>query len=136
MSDHTIDNATAVASVVLGACLVEKHVTMDRNGGGADDSFSIEPAELASLCRDTKTAWQALGAVNYEKTEAEKGNVQFRRSLYVVCDVKAGEELTTSNVRSIRPGFGLSPKYFHRILGRKANRDIAKNTALDWKDIE
>ena len=136
LSDHTIDNATAVASVVLGACLVEKHVTMDRNGGGADDSFSIEPAELASLCRDTKTAWQALGAVNYEKTEAEKGNVQFRRSLYVVCDVKAGEELTTSNVRCIRPGFGLSPKYFHRILGRKANRDIAKNTALDWKDIE
>lgn len=107
LSDHTIDNATAVASVALGACLIEKHVTMDRNGGGADDSFSLEPLELAQLCKDTKTAWSALGQVNYERTEAEKGNVKFRRSLYIVQDIQKGELFTADNVRSIRPGYGL-----------------------------
>jgi N-acetylneuraminate synthase len=130
LSDHTIDNATAVTSVALGACLIEKHVTMDRNGGGADDSFSLEPPELQALCQDTKTAWQALGKVNYERTEAEKGNVKFRRSLYVVKDIKAGEELTADNVRSIRPGFGLAPKHYEAVLGQKATEDIKKGTAL------
>ena len=93
LSDHTIDNATSVAAVALGACLIEKHVTLDRNGGGADDSFSIEPNELAQLCKDSKTVWQAMGKINYERTEAEKDNVKFRRSLYVVKDVKAGGAL-------------------------------------------
>ena len=129
LSDHTIDNATAVASVVLGACLIEKHVTMDRNGGGADDSFSLEPKELAQLCKDSKTAWQSLGHVNYERTEAEKGNVKFRRSLYVVKDIAKGEKFTTENVRSIRPGFGLAPKYYDDILGKTAKYDIVKGSA-------
>ncbi|HIF9411579.1 TPA: pseudaminic acid synthase [Photobacterium damselae] len=136
LSDHTIDNATAVASVALGACLIEKHVTLDRNGGGADDSFSLEPPELKTLCQDTKTAWQALGNVNYERTEAEKGNVKFRRSLYIVKDVDKGEIFTSENVRSIRPGFGISPKYTNEILGRVANMTLKKGTAMSFKYIE
>lgn len=136
LSDHTIDNATAVTSVALGACLIEKHVTMDRNGGGADDSFSLEPAELKALCQDTKTAWQALGHVSYERTEAEKGNVKFRRSLYVVKDIKAGEMLTPDNVRSIRPGFGLAPKHYEEVLGRKVTQTLSRGTALSFGMIE
>ncbi|MGV2989263.1 pseudaminic acid synthase [Vibrio sp. E150_011] len=136
LSDHTIDNATAVTSIALGACLIEKHVTLDRNGGGPDDSFSLEPQELKALCQDTKTAWQALGNVNYERTEAEKGNVKFRRSLYVVKDVKAGEELTPDCVRSIRPGFGLAPKHYAAVLGKKAKQNISRGTALSFDVIE
>ncbi|CAH6795450.1 Pseudaminic acid synthase [Vibrio chagasii] len=132
LSDHTIDNATAVTSIALGACLVEKHVTMDRNGGGADDSFSLEPAELKNLCQDTKTAWQALGSVNYERTEAEKGNVKFRRSLYVVKDIAKGEPITSENVRSIRPGFGLAPKFYEEVIGRTAKNKINSGTPLSW----
>lgn len=132
LSDHTIDNATAVASVVLGACLIEKHVTMDRSGGGADDSFSLEPKELAQLCKDSKTAWQSLGKVNYERTEAEKGNVKFRRSLYVVKDIKAGEKFTPDNVRSIRPGFGLAPKHYEKVLTAQAIEDVSSGTALSF----
>ena len=132
LSDHTIDNATAVASVVLGACLIEKHVTLDRNGGGADDSFSLEPKELARLCQDSNTAWQALGKVSYERTAAEQGNAKFRRSLYVVKDIAEGELLTSENIRSIRPGFGLTPKYFDDILERTAKQDLAAGTALQW----
>ncbi|CAE6881135.1 pseudaminic acid synthase [Vibrio sp. B1FLJ16] len=135
LSDHTIDNATAVASVTLGACLIEKHVTMDRNGGGADDSFSLEPKELQALCRDTKTAWLAMGKVNYERTEAEKGNVKFRRSLYIVKDIKAGEVLTEEHVRSIRPGFGLAPKYLDIVLGKVVSQDLAKGTALQLEHL-
>ena len=130
LSDHTLDNATAVTSVALGACLIEKHVTLDRDGGGADDSFSLEPSELKALCQDTRTAWQALGKVNYERTEAEKGNVKFRRSLYVVKDLKAGDELTSDNVRSIRPGFGLAPKYYEEVIGKFATVDIKRGTPL------
>ncbi|OOE47978.1 pseudaminic acid synthase [Salinivibrio kushneri] len=136
LSDHTIDNATAVTSVALGACLIEKHVTLDRNGGGADDSFSLEPAELAALCRDTKTAWQALGHVNYERTEAEKGNVKYRRSLYIVKDIKAGEILTEQHVRSIRPGFGLEPKHLESVLGMKTKTDLARGTPLKFEFLE
>ncbi len=132
LSDHTIDNATAVTSIALGACLVEKHVTMDRNGGGADDSFSLEPSELKALCQDTKTAWQALGKVNYERTEAEKGNVKFRRSLYVVKDIAKGEPITSENVRSIRPGFGLAPKFYEEVIGRTAKNKINSGTPLSW----
>lgn len=129
-SDHTIDNATAIASVALGACLIEKHVTLDRNGGGADDSFSLEPKELQQLCTDSKTAWQSLGHVSYERSEAEKGNVKFRRSLYAVKDIAAGELLTDDNVRSIRPGFGLAPKYLPEVLGKLATQTIQKGTQI------
>lgn len=103
---------------------------MDRNGGGADDSFSLEPHELMALCKDTKTAWQAMGQVNYERTEAEKGNVKFRRSLYVVKDIARGEPLTSENVRSIRPGFGLAPKHYEEVLGKAATVDIRRGTPL------
>lgn len=130
LSDHTIDNTTAVASVVLGANVIEKHVTLDRNGGGPDDSFSLEPAELAALCRDAKTAWKALGTVNYERKESEKGNVKFRRSLYVVKDIKKGETFTAENIKSIRPGFGVAPKYYEDILGQTANCDIRRGEPL------
>lgn len=136
LSDHTIDNATAVAAVALGACVIEKHVTLDRNGGGPDDSFSLEPQELAALCRDAKTAWSALGQVNYQKTTAELGNVKFRRSLYVMKDIAKGELLSADNIRSIRPGFGLAPKHYEAVLGRKAKHDLAKGTALSFELIE
>jgi len=130
LSDHTIDNATAVAAVALGACVIEKHVTLDRAGGGADDSFSIEPIELARLCSDANTAWQAVGKVNYERTESEKGNAQFRRSLYVVSDIAEGEAFTMENLKSIRPGFGMAPKLLNEIIGKLAAKDLKKGVAL------
>lgn len=135
LSDHTLDNATAIASVALGACVIEKHVTLDRSAGGPDDSFSLEPKELARLCQDARTAWSALGCATYERTEAEKGNVKFRRSLYVIKDIAAGEQLNADNIRSIRPGFGLSPRYYDEVLGRVAHRPLKKGTALSWDDI-
>jgi N-acetylneuraminate synthase len=135
LSDHTIDNTTAIASVVLGASVIEKHVTLDRNGGGPDDSFSLEPQELFALCRDAKTAWQALGTINYERKESEKGNLKFRRSLYIVKDVKKGEKLTAENVKSIRPGFGLPPKHYEDVIGKVVVRNICKGTPLTRDDL-
>jgi pseudaminic acid synthase len=133
LSDHTIDNTTAIASVVLGACVIEKHVTLDRCGGGPDDSFSLEPVELKALCDGTKTAWRALGQVNYSRKSSEQANVKFRRSLYVVKDIAAGEVFTDQNVKSIRPGYGLAPKYWQEVLGKPAKFDISKGTALSWE---
>lgn len=130
LSDHTVDNATTIAAIGLGACLVEKHVTLDRQGGGPDDSFSVEPVELTQLCRDVKTAWQAVGQVNYVRTEAEKGNVKFRRSLYFIKDVKAGTLLTSDHVASVRPGFGLLPKYLPYILGEVLLIDVDFGTPV------
>lgn len=130
LSDHTLDNTTAIAGVALGARILEKHVTLDRAGGGADDSFSLEPDDLAALCRDARTAFSALGRVHYERKESEKGNVIFRRSLYVVRDMAAGEPFTEDNVRSIRPGHGLPPKQFDAVLGRRARVAIPRGTPL------
>lgn len=130
LSDHTLDNTTAIASVVLGASIIEKHFTLDRNGGGPDDSFSLEPAELAALCRDSKTAWAALGKVDYGRKSSEQGNVKFRRSLYFVKDLKAGDVITEDAVRSVRPGFGLAPKHLKEIIGKRTNQGICKNTAI------
>ncbi|MEI7342865.1 pseudaminic acid synthase [Pectobacterium brasiliense] len=135
LSDHTIDNATAIASVALGAHVIEKHVTMDRHGGGADDSFSLEPRELKALCKDVKTAWLALGKPGYEKTEAEKGNVKFRRSLYIVKDIKQGEIFTHNNVKSIRPGNGILPKFLDDVLGKKAKKDLFFGNPLTFDDF-
>lgn len=128
LSDHTLDNTTAIAAVTLGACVIEKHFTLDRNGGGADDSFSLEPADLAALCRDSKTAWQALGQVEYGLKSSEQGNVQFRRSLYFVRDMKAGDCIDETCIRSVRPGFGLPPKQYDNLLGKRLRCDVAANT--------
>ena len=135
LSDHTLDNTTAIASVVMGASVIEKHFTLDRSGGGPDDSFSLEPAELAALCRDSKTAWASLGQVDYGRKSSEQGNVKFRRSLYFVKDVNAGEVITTECVRSVRPGFGLPPKHLNKIINKIATRDIKANTPTSETDI-
>jgi len=130
LSDHTLDNTTAITSVALGASLIEKHFTLDRNGGGPDDSFSLEPKEMAELCSGAKTAWRAMGKVDYGRKSSEQGNVQFRRSLYVVKDLTAGEVITSNAVRSVRPGSGLAPKHLDTVLGKTATCDIAAGTAL------
>ena len=130
LSDHTLDNTTAIASVALGASLIEKHFTLDRSGGGPDDSFSLEPAEMAALCRDARTAWSALGRIDYGRKSSEQGNVQFRRSLYFVKDLKAGEVITPDAVRSVRPGYGLPPKLMDQVVGRRVARDVPANTAV------
>jgi pseudaminic acid synthase len=136
LSDHTLGNATAIASVALGACLIEKHFTMDRNGGGPDDSFSLEPAELTALCRDARDAWEAIGNVNYSRTASEIGNIKFRRSVYAAQDIAAGEMLTTRNIRVVRPGFGLAPKHYEQLLGRRSSRDLRAGTAIAWTHIQ
>lgn len=136
LSDHTLDNTTAITSVALGASIIEKHFTLDRNGGGPDDSFSLEPAELTALCRDSKTAWAALGKVDYGRKSSEQGNVKFRRSLYFVKDLKAGDVITEDAVRSVRPGFGLAPRYLGDIIGKKASMNIKANTAISAKALE
>jgi pseudaminic acid synthase len=133
LSDHTLDNTTAIASVALGACVIEKHVTLDRGGGGPDDSFSLEPADLKALCNGAKTAWQSLGQINYGCKSSEQGNVKFRRSLYAVKEIRAGEIITEENVKSIRPGYGLAPKYWDDLMGKRVKFDIPSGTALNWK---
>ena len=136
LSDHTLDNTTAIASVVLGASIIEKHFTLNRNGGGPDDSFSLEPKDLKQLCAGAKTAWQALGQVDYGRKSSEQGNAQFRRSLYFVKDMKAGNIIDETCIRSVRPGFGLAPKYYDELLGRKIKEDVLKNTAASFEIIE
>jgi pseudaminic acid synthase len=133
LSDHTIGLGVATASVAFGATLIEKHVTLNRADGGPDAAFSAEPAELKMLIEEVRRAWQALGQVQYGPTEGEKRSLQFRRSLYVVKDVAAGDTLSAENVRAIRPGSGLEPKYYDRVLGRRAVRDLPKGTALNWE---
>ncbi len=132
LSDHTLDNTTAITSVALGASIIEKHFTLNRNGGGPDDSFSLEPAELAALCQGAKTAWSALGYVDYGRKSSEQGNVKFRRSLYFVKDMKAGDVITEDCVRSVRPGFGLAPKLHREILGKKVCTDVTSGTATSF----
>lgn len=130
LSDHTLDNTTAITSVALGASIIEKHFTLDRRGGGPDDSFSIEPHELAALCRDTKTAWSALGGVDYGRKGSESGSVRYRRSLYFVKDVKAGDRIGEDCVRSVRPGCGMAPKHLPDVVGRRVREDVKANTAV------
>jgi pseudaminic acid synthase len=132
LSDHTLDNVTAVCSVALGASIIEKHFTLDRNGGGPDDSFSLEPAELAALCRDSRTAWESLGKVDYGRKSSEQGNVQFRRSLYFVKALKAGEKVEAAHIRSVRPGYGLPPKEADRVIGSHVVRDVGFGEAVRW----
>lgn len=136
LSDHTLDNTTAITSVAMGASIIEKHFTLNRNGGGPDDSFSLEPAELAALCRDSKTAWAALGNIDYGRKSSEQGNAQFRRSLYFVKDMKAGDVVTKDCVRSVRPGFGIAPKNLASILGMKVTKTISANTSVQTTHID
>ena len=135
LSDHTLDNTTAITSVAMGASIIEKHFTLDRSGGGPDDSFSLEPLELAALCKDSKTAWAALGCVDYGRKSSEQGNVKFRRSLYFVKDLKAGDVITADCVRSVRPGFGLAPKYLNEVIGNKVLEDVFHNTPVNNTNI-
>lgn len=132
LSDHTMGIGVSVASVALGATVIEKHFTFNRTDGGVDSTFSMEPAEMAQLVVETERAWQALGHVSYGPTEAEVKSIQFRRSLYVVQDLKAGEVLTRENVRAIRPGLGLPTKYLEQVLGMKVKQDMKRGTALSW----
>jgi N-acetylneuraminate synthase len=136
LSDHTLDNTTAITSVAMGASIIEKHFTLDRNGGGPDDSFSVEPAELAALCRDSKTAWASLGKVDYGRKSSEQGNVKFRRSLYFVKDLKAGDVITEDCVRSVRPGFGLQPKMLNGLIGRRVKRNVHSNTPVSLELLQ
>lgn len=135
LSDHTLDNTTAIASVVLGASIIENHFTLDRRGGCPDDSFSLEPAELVALCRDSKTAWSALGQIDYGRKSSEQGNAKFRRSLYFVKSLKAGEVITPDAVRSVRPGFGLAPKHLDEVIGRTLAVDVEYGMATCWKQL-
>lgn len=136
LSDHTLDNTTAIASVALGACVLEKHFTLNRLGGGPDDSFSLEPLELEQLCKNAYTAWAALGNIDYGRKSSEQGNAQFRRSLYFIKDLKQGEVIDAGSFRSVRPGFGLAPKYSDDILGKKLARDVSANTPVVWDAFE
>jgi N-acetylneuraminate synthase len=132
LSDHTLGVGVSVASVALGATVIEKHFTLSRADGGVDSSFSMEPAEMAQLVLETNRAWQALGQVSYGPIEAEKKSIQYRRSLYVVQDIKAGDTLTRENVRAIRPGLGLPTKYLEQVLGRAVRQDVKRGTPIEW----
>ena len=132
LSDHTMGVGVSVASVALGATVIEKHFTLNRADGGVDSTFSMEPSEMAQLVVETERAWQALGQISYGPTHAEKKSIQFRRSLYVVQDLKAGDVLTQENVRAIRPGLGLSTKYMAVVLGKRVKQDVKRGTALTW----
>lgn len=136
LSDHTLDNTTAIVSVALGASIIEKHFTLDRNGGGPDDSFSLEPKDLVALCKNTAVAWESLGRVDYGRKSSEIGNVQFRRSLYFVKSLKRGEVVTADAIRSVRPGFGLPPKHFDELVGKRLSQDVEINSATRWDYFE
>ncbi|NNU90156.1 pseudaminic acid synthase [Anoxybacillus sp. CHMUD] len=132
LSDHTMGVGVAVASVALGATVIEKHFTLSRADGGVDSAFSMEPDEMKALVVETERAWQALGEVKYGPTEKEKASLKFRRSIYVAKDIKAGEKFTKENIRVIRPGYGLEPKYFEKIIGLTANQDLKAGTPLSF----
>ena len=136
LSDHTLDTNVAVAAVALGACLIEKHFTLRRADGGVDSAFSLEPDELSALVHGAHAAFAALGSGAAARAEVEEGSKSFRRSIYVVENIGAGEALTTKNVRVIRPGFGLAPKYLSNVIGKRARRALARGTALSWDAFE
>jgi pseudaminic acid synthase len=132
LSDHTMGIGAAMAAVALGACMLEKHITLARNEGGVDAAFSLEPDEMSALVREAQRAWESLGSIHYGPTEDEKSSLRYRRSLYVVKDMRAGEVFSNTNVRAIRPGQGLPPKHFESVIGHRAARDIPQGTPLSW----
>ena len=136
LSDHTIDNTTAIASVALGARVIEKHITLDRNGGGPDDSFSLEPSDLMELCEKSLTAWKSLGNADYKRSQSEIDNKKFRRSIYFMKDIKAGETIKEDDIRIIRPGFGIEPKYLDEVIGKTLKLDASKHDPLKWEYIK
>ena len=136
LSDHTLGTAVSVASISLGASLIEKHVTLSRSDKGPDSEFSLEPEELRTLCTDTEVAWQAIGVAGYERKPVEQASMKFRRSIYFVKDMKAGEVITDVHIRRIRPGMGLAPKYYDGLLGKKVNKDVCRGTATSWDLID
>jgi pseudaminic acid synthase len=133
LSDHTMGVGVSVASVAMGATVIEKHFTLSRAEGGVDSAFSMEPSEMAQLVTETKRAWESVGKISYGATQAEEKSKVYRRSLYIVKDVKAGEVFTTENIRAIRPGLGLPTKYLDKVLGKRANQNILRGTALRWE---
>ncbi len=136
LSDHTLGTATSVAAIALGGAVIEKHFTLSRADGGPDAAFSLEPDEFKRLCKDSRDAWLSLGSISYEVKKAERQNLGFRRSLYAVQDILAGEKFTPLNTRSIRPGYGLPPSAMGDILGRRASKDVVRGTALSWDAVQ
>lgn len=135
LSDHTLGIGASLAAVALGAVAIEKHVTLKRDDGGVDADFSMEPHELKALVQETERAWQSLGKVYYGRTGQEEGSLVFRRSLYIVEEMKAGDVITEKCVRSIRPGYGMSPANYDLVIGKRVNRDVSCGTALTWELI-
>lgn len=133
LSDHTMGCGVSVASVALGATVIEKHFTLSRLDGGVDSAFSLEPAEMSSLVTEAERAWHALGKISYGASASEKNSLKFRRSLYVVQDIKAGDKFTKDNVKAIRPGLGLPPKYYETVLGKRSRNDIPRGTPMSWE---
>src|SRR3989344_3156896 len=133
LSDYSLSHDVAVASVALGACVIEKHITLARRDGGPDAAFSLEPQEFAKLVKSVRLVEKAIGAPSYKRSKGEKENIVFRKSLYVVKDIKKGERFTPKNIRSIRPGNGLAPMYYRKVLGKLARKNISKATPLSWK---
>jgi len=136
LSDHNLTNTTSIAAVALGAKVIEKHLTLLRKDGGPDAAFSLEPQEFKDLVDNIRLTEKALGKVSYQPVKQEKENLVFRKSLFVVKDIKAGQKLTQNNIRSIRPGYGLAPRYYHQLLGKTAKQNIAKGTPLSFKLIK
>jgi N-acetylneuraminate synthase len=136
LSDHTIDNTTAIASVALGARVIEKHITLNRNGGGPDDSFSLEPSDLMELCEKSLTAWKSLGNADYKRSKDEIESKKFRRSIYFMKNMKAGETIKEEDIRIIRPGFGIEPKYLNEVIGKTLKLDALKYDPLKWEYIK
>lgn len=135
LSDHTHGHAVAVAAVALGACVIEKHFTLARSDGGPDSAFSLEPDEFASLCRSSRQAWDAMGQVCFDLVGQERSNIMFRRSIFAVQDIAAGEALTRENVRVVRPGHGIAPKFLDLVLGRAARRAVPRGAPVSWDDV-
>jgi pseudaminic acid synthase len=136
LSDHTLDNTTAIASVAIGARIIEKHFTLDRNGGGPDDSFSMEPSDLRDLVSSSKIAFSAIGEVNYGLKSSEIGNIKFRRSLYFIKDIKAGTIISENHVKSVRPGYGIAPKYLSSLIGSSLTEDVKRYTPVKPSQFE